>query len=145
MRLYLLRHGEAEPYGRGPDAQRSLVEAGRQAVQRKVSWLEPVEAFLCSPYLRARQTADIVKPAVGDLEPVLDDRLTPDRPVDEVLALLQSLPVESCLIVGHNPLLSHLASVLIGERHGVNLPTAGLVRLQADDCFPGGATMKWLK
>lgn len=144
MRLYLLRHGEAEPYGRGPDAERSLVEAGRRAVRQKRPRLEPVEAFYCSPYRRARQTAEIVQPAVGHLEPRLDDRLTPDQPVEGVLALLQSLDVESCLIVGHNPLLSQTASVLVGERHGMTLPTAGLVCLQAEDWYPGGATLQWL-
>lgn len=144
MRLYLLRHGEAEPQG-VRDADRALVEAGRRSVEGKLSLLEPVDSFYCSPYKRARETAAIVQSAVGHSEPVVDKRLTPDQPVAKVLELLQSLDTESCLLVGHNPLLSQLASILIGEKYGIALPTAGLVFLQAEDCYPGGATLKWLK
>lgn len=143
MRLFLMRHGEAEPQA-ARDADRALNEAGRRAVQRKLVFLEPVESFYCSPYKRAQQTASIIQSTV-QAKPVTDPRLTPDQPVAKVLELLQSLDTGSCLIVGHNPLLSQLASVLVGEFNGVVLPTAGLVYLRADDCYPGGAELKWIK
>lgn len=143
MRLYLLRHGEAEPY-RSDDAGRALVEAGRRAVLDKIEHLEPVDRFLCSPYLRARQTADLVKARVG-MDPVLDDRLTPDQPVEAVLALLQAGEAGTTLVVGHNPLLSQLLGELVGERGTAHLHTAGLACLEAGDWFPGGSTLKWLR
>jgi len=143
MRLYLLRHGEAEPF-RSDDAGRALVEAGRRAVLDKADFLEPVSRFLCSPYLRAWQTADLVKAKAG-VEPVLDDRLTPDQPVEAVLALLQAGEADSTLMVGHNPLLSQLLCDLVGERGTLHLHTAGLACLDAEDWFPGGATLRWLR
>lgn len=145
MRLYVLRHGEAEPQGRR-DADRALTEAGRQAVQAKLTLLAPVDSFYCSPYKRAVQTAQILQSTVGHPGgPVFDERLTPDQPVAKVLELLQSLDTGSCLLVGHNPLLSNLIATLTGDRYGVSLPTAGLAYLRADDCYPGGASLKWIK
>lgn len=143
MRLYLLRHGEAEPY-RANDAGRALVEAGRQAVLSKVPHLEPVSRFYCSPYLRARQTAELVQGVAGRA-PVLDERLTPDQPISGVLELLQAEAAESILLVAHNPLLSYLLCELVGERGTLNLQTAGLACLDAEDWFPGGASLNWLR
>lgn len=143
MRLYLLRHGEAEPY-RTDDASRALVERGREAVLERVALLEPVDRFLCSPYQRAQQTAQLVQATVGTI-PELDDRLTPDQPLEAALTLLQSSDAETTLVVGHNPLLSLVLCELLGERGGLHLHTAGLACLEAEDWFPGGATLKWLK
>lgn len=143
MRLYLLRHGEAEPY-RSDDASRALVEAGRRAVLSKCPHLEPVERFYCSPYLRARQTAELVQPQAGR-SPILDERLTPDRPISEVMALLQAEEAVTTLLVAHNPLLSYLLCELVGEPGTLNLHTSGLACLEAEFWFPGGATLQWVR
>ncbi|WP_108124438.1 SixA phosphatase family protein [Saccharospirillum mangrovi] len=145
MRLYLLRHGEAEPYGSVSDAERRLVPAGESAVIRQRTWLEPVDAFYCSPYRRACQTAELIRSTVGGQQPMLDARLTPDSPVQGVLDLLGSAGGERLLLVGHNPLLSSLANSLIGDPYALALPTAGLVCLEADDWFPGSAQFLWQK
>lgn len=145
MRLYLLRHGEAEPYGTVSDAERRLVPVGVAAVKRQRSWLEPVDGFFCSPYQRARQTAELIRATVGGQQPTLDQRLTPDCPVQAVLDLLNDAQGERLLLVGHNPLLSLLANTLLGDRNALALPTAGLVCLEADGWFPGSAQLLWQK
>lgn len=145
MRLLLLRHGQAEASA-PTDAQRRLVAAGEAAVLQQSQWLDSsVSAFYCSPYRRARQTAELIRPTLGHTEPIIDDRLTPDKPVKGVLDLLQAAEGDVILLVAHNPLLSHLAGTLIGDPYAVSLPTAGLVCLEADGWFPGSAQLLWQK
>lgn len=146
MILYLLRHGEAEPYGgAADDASRALVPAGRKAVTRVATELEPVDAVFCSPYLRARQTADLVLHATGQTTYQLNNGLTPDSSVQALLTWLDSINQERLLLVAHNPLLSHLASQLTGLPGGVSLGTANLACLDVSDCLPGGAELLWIK
>ena len=145
MRLLLLRHGQAQASAPS-DAQRRLVPAGEAAVLRQRQWLDPsVTAFYCSPYQRARETAELIRPSLGNKTPIIDARLTPDQPISGVLELLQTAEGESILLVAHNPLLSQLAGALIGDPYGVSLPTAGLVCLEADGWFPGSAQLLWQK
>lgn len=146
MRLLLLRHGQAEASAPS-DAQRRLIPAGERAVLQQRRWLVDtgIGAIYCSPYRRARDTAALIRAAVGDIEPIFDARLTPDEPVSAALDLLQAANQESLLVVGHNPLLSQLAGTLIGDPYAISLPTAGLVCLEADGWFPGSAQLLWQK
>src|SRR6188768_3104389 len=64
MDLYLLRHGEAEPRSASvAEARRQLTEKGRRDVGRVIERSQTVKVkpglILSSPYIRARQTADI--------------------------------------------------------------------------------------
>mgnify|MGYP001627807002 FL=1 len=143
MILYLLRHGEAEPYGRASDdASRALVSAGTKAVNRVAAELAPVDAVYCSPYLRARQTAELVLSATGQQAYHLYDGLTPDS---SVAAWLETIKPQRLLLVAHNPLLSSLASQLTGLPGGVALSTANLACLDVFDFLPGGAELLWVK
>ena len=67
-RLFLVRHGEAEGTAPGVLLGRtdpSLSGTGREQVAelRPLLWLDPGAAYLSSPLVRARQTAEIV---IGD-------------------------------------------------------------------------------
>jgi phosphohistidine phosphatase len=142
VKLFLLRHGEAEPYGRGSaDQSRALVAAGIKDVKRVAAIIEPVEAVFCSPYLRARQTADLVLPATGVKSVKLNDGLTPDSSVQALILWLASLDYDRVLLVAHNPLLSQLACELSGQPGGVSLSTANLACLDVLDWMPGGADL----
>ena len=72
---------------------------------------------LCSPARRAQDTLAIVRPGLGaDIEVSTDDAIyTFDA--DDLLERLQSVPssVDSVMVVGHNPALHDLASLLAGE------------------------------
>lgn len=139
MKLFLLRHGEAEPY-RADDASRALTEVGQSSVLRRCEALAPVDHLYCSPYVRARQSAEIVQGKLGQnahIQPLL----TPDQPVTLVIDWLQTLPEGDLCLIGHNPLLSHLANTLLGERNAIALSTAGLVCLEADAWYAGGAQL----
>lgn len=88
MKLWILRHGEAESQVR-TDAERNLTEHGRAEVLRSAARLigQPLDAIIASPYTRAQQTAQLVREALG-FEPDIDTVpwLTPEGDPRQVLA-----------------------------------------------------------
>ena len=90
--------------------------------------------MLASPYIRARETAEIAKQILGFSGQIsLSNALVPDSHTetvwDEIRLQSQSLNAagSQLLLVGHNPLLSDLLMVLLGAgEHGMDLKTAAL-------------------
>ena len=148
MKLWVLRHGEAEPYGSRPDSERALTAHGREEVLRSAAELmgTPITAIYASPYLRAQQTAEIVRTALGfapDIRTV--EWLTPDNRPQAVAEQLVS--VDNALLVSHNPLVGNLLSYL---QHGAGYPpervsTAGLAELESPELLIGSMTLNSLK
>ncbi|WP_347908341.1 phosphohistidine phosphatase SixA [Pseudomonas grandcourensis] len=148
MKLWVLRHGEAEPYGTRPDSERALTDHGRKEVLSSAARLmgEPLTAIYASPYLRAQQTAQLVREALG-FEPEIRtvEWLTPDTDPDKVAEQLVS--VSNVLLVSHNPLVGHLLSYL---QHGAGHPpekvsTAGLAELKGDELLIGSMKLDSIK
>lgn len=143
MKLWVLRHGEAEPYGSRPDSERALTAHGREEALRSAAELigQPITAIYASPYLRAQQTAELVREALGFLPDIRTvEWLTPDNRPQAVAEQLVS--VDYALLVSHNPLVGNLLGYL---QHGhVQQPeavkTAGLAELEGD--FPLAGAMK---
>ena len=135
MTLWLLRHGEAEPRARS-DAERALTERGRKEVRRSAEHLRgrPLTYILVSPYLRAQQTAEIVREVLGLKLPLTTvGWATPDDSVREAAGHLDGYPGE-CLLVSHNPLLGNLSGLLIDGhlQQPLGLHTASLVELDGE-------------
>jgi phosphohistidine phosphatase len=136
-RLWLLRHGDAEPHGARPDAERRLtargerhaVIAGRAIASLNVSFTE----VYASPKVRALRTAELAVAAGGfkvrEYEPLasgFDER--------DALALLASAGADaSVLVVGHEPDFSRTIGGLTGAR--IDLKKGGLAVVE----HPGGA------
>jgi phosphohistidine phosphatase len=148
MKLWVLRHGEAEPYGARPDSERALTDHGRKEVLSSAARLmgQPLTAIYASPYLRAQQTAQLVREALG-FEPEIRtvDWLTPETDPDKVAEQLVS--VSNVLLVSHNPLVGHLLSYL---QHGAGHPpekvsTAGLAELKGDELLIGSMKLDSIK
>jgi len=149
MKLWVLRHGEAVPHGsRAHDSERELTDHGRQEVLRSAGLLmgQPLTAIYASPYLRAQQTAQLVRDALG-FEPEIRtvDWLTPDTEPDKVAE--QMVAVSDVLLVSHNPLVGNLLSYL---QHGAGHPpehvsTAGLAELKGDELLVGSMTLSGIK
>lgn len=157
MTLYLLRHGIAEDRaapGIKKDADRVLTAEGRQKVRRLAKALGRLEVqfdrIFSSPYLRARQTAELVAGASAQGPKVeLWEELTPDGDALALIARLKQLkPVPGhVLLVGHEPYLSGLASLLLTgtPELSLTLKKAGLCVLTATTLRPGRcATLEWL-
>lgn len=136
MKLWILRHGEAEGHAR-TDAERNLTEHGRGEVLRSAAHLigQPLSAIIASPYVRAQQTAQLVREALG-FEPEIRTVawLTPDGNPLQVLQQLDN--DDTVLLVSHQPLVGSLISFLQHghQRQPQPMFTASLAELEGD--FP---------
>ena len=115
MNLILWRHAEAQDAE--PDLARELTARGRRQAQAMAQWLRPRLPERClilaSPAQRTRQTAD----ALG-IDYRIDRHLAPDVDVAHYLAAANWPPgPEGCggtvVLVGHQPMLGRLASLLM--------------------------------
>ncbi|MBB3240411.1 phosphohistidine phosphatase [Pseudomonas sp. Tn43] len=148
MKLWVLRHGEAEPHGTRPDSERTLTLKGREEVLRAAAYLmgKPLTAIYASPYQRAQETAEIVRAALNFAPEIRTvDWLTPDTDPDKVAEQLVS--VSDVLLVSHNPLVGNLLSYL---QHGAGHPpekvsTAGLAELENNELLIGSMKLNSIK
>ena len=128
MRLYLVRHAEAEPGE--PDELRHLTAAGRRQAEQLAEHLAAAlprpTAVLCSPLLRARETAELLARPLG-LEPVPDPRLAPGAGPDDVRSAVAGRG-DAVVVVGHQPDCGRVAAALTGEPEPAFRP-AGLVEV----------------
>ncbi len=130
--LFLFRHGIAEERRHGfDDSLRSLTDEGilrTTEVARRLRNLGFVaDRLLSSPYLRASQTADLAQQAGLAEQVELEICLVPGG---DAWPLIEGL-LGSCLLVGHEPDLTHLAARLLGAPAGcLALKKAGFVHLR---------------
>jgi len=153
MEIYVLRHGIAVNRGTPgykKDSDRPLTPEGEEKLHQIAKAMLAMELkfdlILSSPYLRSKQTAQLVA-AELDEEITLTDLLTPDGNPLELIRELNDEKPQSVLLVGHEPYLSGLISVLVtGESHAtIELKKGGLCKLSADRVAYGQcATLNWL-
>ena len=127
MRLFLVRHAEAAPGE--PDALRPLTPAGRDAARTLGERLaaEQPDAVLCSPLLRARETAEQIARAAS-LAAEIDERLAPGATADDVREAVAGRG-ETVVAVAHQPDCSEILSDLTGEERGLAPGASVLVEL----------------
>jgi phosphohistidine phosphatase len=157
MNLFILRHGIAVEHGApgfANDSERPLTDEGEKQLRHVSRVMEKMDLqfdlILSSPFLRAKQTAEIV---AGDLKLKkrlqLFAELTPyGAPQKLVQRLNESEPrLENVLLVGHEPYLSRLAALLIsGDANAaIDLKKGGLCKLELEILKPGRCAMlAWL-
>lgn len=148
MKLWVLRHGEAEPRAR-TDAERRLTAHGRDQVMRSAAQLfgQLPQVILASPYVRAQQTATLVHDALGGGELVRTvPWLTPDTDPQQVIGELDKLGLDQVLLVSHQPLVSALVGLLVNGNYQNQPPmsTASLAGLDGDWPLAGLMTLSSL-
>ncbi len=157
MNLYVLRHGMAVERGTPgfkTDAERPLTPKGKRQLRQIAATMKNLDLgfdlILSSPFLRARQTAEIVAPSPR-LKKCLafSDELAPDGDPKALIRQLSELnPVpDNVLLVGHEPYLSRLVALLISGQTTVTiaLKKGGLCRLETDSLRYGRcAALAWL-
>lgn len=158
MNLFFLRHGiavERDPRSFPDDARRPLTLKGEDRVRLVGDALQALElsfdVILSSPFLRARQTAELVASALG-LRRVLEFReeLAPAGDSKALLRFINRLEPrpENVLLVGHEPDLSQLLSVLIsGQTEArLDLKKNGLAKIEVTERLKLGrcASLNWL-
>jgi phosphohistidine phosphatase len=136
MKLWLLRHGEAEPRAR-TDAERNLTENGRLEVERSVAYLQnqPLQAILVSPYQRAQQTAETVRQVLGFsglVETV--PWLTPESDPGDAMLYLDRRTEQNLLLVTHQPFVGVFGGWLVnGHRDTpISMATGSLAELEGE-------------
>jgi len=144
MKLWILRHGEAQNRAR-TDAERELTDNGREEVLSSAAHLlgQPLRWIIASPYVRARQTAELVRQALGFADSVVTvPWLTPDSDPRKVLQNLDLYAADDVLLVSHQPLVGSLIGLAVhgNLQHAHAMHTASLAELDAD--FPLAGVMQ---
>lgn len=142
MKVWVLRHGEAQATAR-TDAERELTAHGRHEVLQSAAHLigKPVHLVIASPYVRAQQTAQLVREALGlSVEITIAPWLTPESDPDQVLRTLAGHPAEHVLLVSHQPLVGALIGLAVhGHRQQPQpMGTASLAELEGELPLAGG-------
>lgn len=151
MKLYVLRHGEAQTVA-SSDAERGLTVHGEAQVRTIASFYskngDQIDHIVSSPYKRAKQTAAIFKEVAGigcDIKE--NSNITPDIPLSRAVKDLDKFFTGNLLMVSHQPLVSGLISYLVwGESSPrVGMDTASLACLEADMLQAGAAELVWIE
>jgi phosphohistidine phosphatase len=157
MDLYLLRHAIAVDRGSPgyeDDADRPLTAEGARKMRRAARGMRRLgltfDLILSSPYLRCRQTANIVAEALQAPDKLrFSEALAPEGNGQDLIEELNRdhSACDSILLVGHEPSLSQLAGVLISGSWQVSLVMrkGGLCKLSAEALrFGHCASLEWL-
>ena len=153
MKLWLVRHGEAEA-NMSNDPARKLTGKGQADIMAlgKLLAMEglAIDRAIVSPYTRARQTWEALQAKNHwPLQPIIEQALTPAEVTESILQVLQGCDSsESVLVVSHQPLVSSLTALLVSGSAGnaweYPMMPGSLAEIELTDCLPGGGKLKRL-
>lgn len=153
MKLFILRHGEAEPFMQ-PDADRVLTVKGildAQAVGEKLKAESiQVDTVAISPYVRTRQTLDNFQLKYGTIvDSHTTSAITPNGLLSDVYDLLSGFDEDSCvMLISHLPLVSILIANLVdgseSDMHQYPMAPASLAEIDLAHCSAGCGVLKRL-
>ena len=153
MEIYILRHGiavERGTPGYKKDSDRPLTQEGidkmHQIAEAILAMDLKFDLILSSPLVRAEQTARIVGDEL-DEEVTFTDHLSPDGNTLELVREINDEKPQRVLLVGHEPDLSRLISLLVSGTTdaSIELKKGGLCKMTADRLvFSQCATLNWL-
>jgi phosphohistidine phosphatase len=156
MNLYIIRHAIAVDEGSPEyeeDSQRPLTDKGKKKMRQIAKGLRVLGAdfdlILSSPYERAKETAEILADVFKiKADIAFSDNLTPMGEPDLLISEMnEKYSANSIVLVGHEPHLTALISLLVSDNAGVDLSLkkGGVCRLSADDLHhTRKATLEWL-
>jgi phosphohistidine phosphatase len=128
--LILLRHGKSDWSGGEPDQMRPLARRGRRQAPEAGRWLADnvgdIDLALVSPAERTRQSWRLAAAELAVAPPFREDDRIYGASASSLLGVVRELPADlkTIVLVGHNPGIEDLASLLTGER--VTMPTSAL-------------------
>ncbi|MGI9457176.1 MAG: SixA phosphatase family protein [Aeoliella sp.] len=152
MFLYLARHAWAGHYGDpgwSHDSQRPLTPEGIERYQQMVEALVPrgfaPTVIATSPYVRCRQTADIIAEYTGAQVEELE-ALALGAELGELLEWTYRQHGQDVCWVGHNPDMGHLAAALVSQGYSaVRFAKGAIAAVRFDgDAQPGQGELYWL-
>ncbi len=157
MNLYIIRHAIAVDevmLDYELDRERPLTDKGRKKMRQIARALRNLgvefDLILSSPYIRACETAEILADVFKmKKEIILSDNLVPlGNPELLIGEINEKYSVDSIALVGHEPYLGALISLLIADnaKIEITLKKGGVCYLAADDLhhLDHRATLEWL-
>jgi phosphohistidine phosphatase len=158
MNLYLIRHAiaaEAGTPGYEQDSQRPLTDKGRKKMRKIARGLNTLglklNLIITSPYLRARETAEIlaVEFRLIDDKIIESAALTPGGDLAQLVEAINAhySHLENIALVGHEPALSELTSILLTglPEMALTFKKGGVCALTVDQFHYGQcAALEWL-
>lgn len=155
MEVFLVRHAIAHERNRTRwpnDALRPLTSAGikkfRVAARGLAELLPRGSVVLSSPYVRARETAEILVNAMHRAKLVECTELASNESASKAFDLLHTRKEKAVVLVGHEPNCSvFLSAALGGERSRFKLEfkKGGAACIDfAKKIEPGQATLRWM-
>ena len=135
--LLLLRHAKAENAAPGSsDINRALNERGKKEAQAIGTFIRKqnltFDLVLCSPAVRARETAELVLAAAEVTANVRYDQRIYEAGPRQLLEVISEVEEDKSgvLLVGHNPVMEELLRALTGR--GEPMATGTLARIDFD-------------
>src|SRR5207253_10762292 len=132
------------------DSDRPLTKEGQEKTQQIAEAMLAMDLkfdlILSSPYVRARETAQIVAEELSE-EVTFTDHLVPDANPLELVREINDKKPQRVLLVGHEPDLSRLVSLLVSgdTEAAIELKKGGVCKLTAEKlAFGQCATLNWL-
>ena len=119
MRVYIVRHGVAEPRTDADDTGRALTPKGKLRMVEAVKGLRDLkvqpEVILTSPIRRALETATIIADGLGGIrmEQISELGQSFSGPAEVWAALRPYKNLKEIVLVGHQPGLGELASFML--------------------------------
>ncbi len=154
MKIYILRHGEAEAPITS-DFDRRLTDHGKKQIEQVFSMvsdeMSSIEKIYSSPYVRAQETAilvsDLLKARNSNAPEInTTSDLVPESSLIKVMTLLESESAESILFVSHQPLVGELVNRLCSSPSGYHaMGTGNLACIDLDVPAFGCGNLLWLK
>jgi phosphohistidine phosphatase len=144
MNIFILRHGiavERGTKGFENDSERPLTPKGKRQLRKSTEAMKRMklryDLILSSPYKRAKQTAEIVAEELKlkkrlKFSDTLKFEGDPETMIREIAALKPA--PKNLLLVGHEPYLSHLISLLVAGNGSMamDFKKGGLCKLEVE-------------
>lgn len=140
MNIFIMRHGQAEELA-GRDKDRLLTPRGQSDSLMMAEWLAEqggcFDCALVSPYVRARQTFELVNSVLSVEEEQIQimPELTPHGAPEVMRDYLHGLAAEgrkTILLVSHMPLVSFLVEQLDPSHATPMFATSAVARIEFD-------------
>lgn len=138
MKVFIMRHGEAGSFALS-DAQRTLTERGeiqsREIAEAVVAQgISEFDLVLVSPYIRAKQTWDVISDRFAAKRIEECEDITPygqsEAVYEYLCALAEAHGLESILLVSHLPLVGYLTAEFVNDMTAPMFPTSGFAAVE---------------
>lgn len=154
MRIYIMRHGQAQTFASSDEA-RPLTTLGEQQSIAMASWLADkqlrdgvLDRVLVSPYLRAQQTWQACEGIIAHKKVIIEDAITPFGNSEQVATYIRAMVtvenISSVLLVSHLPLVSYLTAEFSIDMNAPMFPTSAISGIQFEPST-GKSEVLWLQ